>query len=923
MKSIKISRLLFLTAFAIVAVLTACPAADSVPGPTFKNLGINVAEKKIIVFFSTDIQGPPDASRITLKKGSTTLKLTTDYTLAIEQGTLVMTLRIAPQTGDKYTVEIQGGAVKNAKGKSNTSSNNKTLTVGIIPAIKPDSLAFKTNSNTVLSLAFNTNIEIVDKSNIRVQVQTAGKGKFTDTPATSKVDTKNKTRLNLTLGTPATHNNVYRVKVGAGALKATESKLANIRQLTSNEFTYSTSPILNAAPYILDNKLVATFNLSIALKNRAMVKVYKGPTQNSDGKAINLTEGNIAVNADNTNLLEITLPAMKANEVYRLRLEAGAVNAKSNPDNVNKIITPADITIGAAPALDADNDPYLSGQKIIVTFNGPIRILNTEKIKYQLDGTTITPATTPTVVKNNQLVIPLNAIPAAGHVYRIHLDAGAITGKNTLPTITIKPIDKGIIVWGITAVKPAFDSTTQLSVTFPVAVAIVGDGSKIKVQKKDDGGRFTTLTAASRTIEVDGTDTKKIKITLTGSKETTLYKVWKVEFPPNTVKTRTDIPNAGPLTTLESEKPKLTDLYSWEEVPHEGEKWPARSSHTSVVFDPDGEGERIWVLGGSGKSGFNDVWSSTDGVAWIESKPPNDKDGNTVTKNNKNWWAARFNHTSVVFKGKIWVLGGAEISDPPENRNDVWSSADGSNWTESKPPNDKDGNTVTKNNKNWWAARYDHTSVVFNPAGNGERIWVLGGWGESSLNDVWSSPDGKTWTESTPPKNAEKDTGGGDANWWTTRSQHTSVVFNPAGNGERIWVLGGWGESDFNDVWSSADGVTWTESKPPNDKDGNTVTKNNKNWWAARYNHNSVVFPLDGDEKRVWVMGGEFNAGNSNLNDVWSSAPSSTGWTAENTLPKAIISTQAVVFKNRIWLLGGYYGGKTTDNVWKMGPASE
>ena len=74
-------------------------------------------------------------------------------------------------------------------------------------------------------------------------------------------------------------------------------------------------------------------------------------------------------------------------------------------------------------------------------------------------------------------------------------------------------------------------------------------------------------TVSSRDIAVDGTEAKKINIILTGGEKMTPYtQVWKVEFPANTVKTAiSQIPNAGPLTTLESEKPKLTDLYSWEE----------------------------------------------------------------------------------------------------------------------------------------------------------------------------------------------------------------------------------------------------------------------------------------------------------------------------------------------------------------------
>ena len=550
MKNIKIKSLIFLAAFAIVAVLTACPAADSggtdnggsskgdsVPGPTFQSLGINIADKKIIVFFSTDISGKPDASRITVKKGPITLKPTTNYTLAIEQGKLVIKLTVAPKKDDKYTVELQGGAVKGAKGKAstaNTESKNKTLTVGIIPAIS-GSLAFQANSNTVLTLAFNTNIEIVDKSKIKMEVKTGGTGKFTDTPATSVVNAK--TLLELTLSTPAKADNVYRVKVGAGALRTTVSKLTNIRELTSELATYSTSPTPSLdrhnLPYILNNKLVATFNFPIAIKDREKVKVYKNPARDSDGKEVPLEQNSIAVNNVNKRLLEITLPEdVVEDEAYRLKLDAGAVNKEDKKTNVNKAISPKDldIRIKAAPVL-AERMPFFGRQKIIVTFDGPISILEPNKIKYQLDSATITPTTTPTVENNNQLEIPLNDALADGQVYRIHLEAGALGGdKNQPSTGNIQPENKDItaVVPTLTNVQPDFDSTTQLSVTFPVDVAIVGDGSTIKVQKKDDKDDPETdidessfRTVSSRDIAVDDMETKKINIILTGSEEVT------------------------------------------------------------------------------------------------------------------------------------------------------------------------------------------------------------------------------------------------------------------------------------------------------------------------------------------------------------------------------------------------------------------
>ena len=890
MKRLNMKKPVVLASFVIVAILTACPAADSgggskggsVTGPSFQNLGIDVAEKKIIVFFNTEISGTPDASKISLKKGSATLTPTTDYTLAIEQGRLVIKLMVAPKESEQYTVELQGGAVKDAKGKdstANTSSDKKTLTVGIIPDIA-EPLAFQANSDTVLTLAFNTNIEIVDKAKIKLEVQAGGTGGFTAARATSMVNAK--TRLELTLSTAATQGNVYKVTVGAGAIKATESNLVNAGALSSSQTTYSTRPILRTDPYILDNKLVAPFNLSIEIRDPTKVKVYKDPAGGNE--EINLNQADIAVNSKN--LLEITLPAVTAGEVYRLRLDAGAVSEEGKAANANEAITPEDITIGAAPALHTETDPSLGRQKIIVTFDAPIRILDKTKIKYQLDSATITPTTTPTVENNNQLEIPLNDALVDGHVYRIHLEAGALGGgKNTVSMGSIQPKDKDItaVAPTLTDVQPAFDSATQLSVTFPVDVAIVGDGSTINVQKKDDGDSFTTLTAASRDIAVDGTEAKKINIILTGSEKITPYiQVWKVEFPANTVKTATSqIPNAGPLTTLESEKPKLTDLYSWEEVTKASgsNKWKAREGHTSVVFDPDGAGERIWVLGGyHGSSRLNDVWSSTDGEIWTESTPPGsaEKDTDGGDGAAANWWTARTGHTSVVFDSKIWVMGGTDGSA----RNDVWSSADGETWTQVDAAAD-------------WKARIEHTSVAFAPDGKGERIWVMGGTssGLDRFNDVWSSADGETWTQ----VDAAAD--------WKARIEHTSVVFPSDGAGKKIWVMGGWDVvfKRINDVWSSDNGQTWGK--------GTGLPH-------SVYSASTVEY-----KGRLWSLGG--SSRNSTTKVFLSSADPATGWTAENTLPEAILATQAVVFKNRIWLLGGNYGGAETNTVWKMGPGTE
>jgi hypothetical protein len=104
--------------------------------------------------------------------------------------------------------------------------------------------------------------------------------------------------------------------------------------------------------------------------------------------------------------------------------------------------------------------------------------------------------------------------------------------------------------------------------------------------------------------------------------------------------------------------------------------------------------------------------------------------------------------------------------------------------------------------------RSGHASVIFQ---NG--IWIFGGYdpnvrGDKSpyLSDVWHSEDGRTWTPVT------------DAAPWKGRRGHQVIVFK-----DQLYLIGGYrvyvkdGISyggAVNDVWRSADGITWEEIKP-------------------------------------------------------------------------------------------------------------
>ena len=210
--------------------------------------------------------------------------------------------------------------------------------------------------------------------------------------------------------------------------------------------------------------------------------------------------------------------------------------------------------------------------------------------------------------------------------------------------------------------------------------------------------------------------------------------------------------------------------------------WPARRGHQVVVHN-----DRMYVLGGeaNGARG-NDVWSSADGVTWREDKA-----------NNSAGWSARWYHQAVSHNGRMYVLGGSATVIA----NDVWSSADGSSWR-------FEGNAD-------WRAREYHQAVSHQG-----RLYILGGRDDKNdFNDVWSSLDGKSWRQETADGN----------NFWSRRHE-----FKVVSRDGLLYVLGGArGRDHFqfieNDVWSSADGRSWT-------KVGDAA-------WSTRKGHQAVVFP--------------------------------------------------------------------------------
>jgi len=239
--------------------------------------------------------------------------------------------------------------------------------------------------------------------------------------------------------------------------------------------------------------------------------------------------------------------------------------------------------------------------------------------------------------------------------------------------------------------------------------------------------------------------------------------------------------------------------------------WEGRHTAGYAVFR-----DKMWVVGGDVNQGHYhaDVWASANGKKWEHanrSKPVP--------------WGPRALHYTVVHRDRIWVLGGQTVPQfaaaPEVFYRDVWTSADGVEWTQVKP------------REPFWPQR----GMIGGAAVFRDRIWVLGGGTYDTpkipdrkfYNDVWSSEDGVGWTrhvEQAP---------------WEPRQYHEVAVFD-----DRLWVLEGYHPAgNRKDVWYSADGVNWYEVPATP--------------WKPR--HAAGVYTF---QNALWVV-----AGNNMESDVW------------------------------------------------------
>ncbi len=202
--------------------------------------------------------------------------------------------------------------------------------------------------------------------------------------------------------------------------------------------------------------------------------------------------------------------------------------------------------------------------------------------------------------------------------------------------------------------------------------------------------------------------------------------------------------------------------------------WEGRHTAGYVVHD-----NKMWIVGGDPIQGHyqNDVWNSEDGKTWkrVAGEVP---------------WGPRVLHHTLVFNNRIWVMGGQTLPQfaPEEERffSDIWNSTDGVHWEKIEPVDPM------------WSAR----GMIGGHAVFKGQMWILGGGtydtpdhpDRNFYNDVWSSADGIHWEKHT------------DDAAWKPRQYHDVAVFD-----DKLWILEGWNQENLNDVWYSENGNDWHE----------------------------------------------------------------------------------------------------------------
>ncbi|CAN5248550.1 kelch repeat-containing protein [soil metagenome] len=215
------------------------------------------------------------------------------------------------------------------------------------------------------------------------------------------------------------------------------------------------------------------------------------------------------------------------------------------------------------------------------------------------------------------------------------------------------------------------------------------------------------------------------------------------------------------------------------------------------------------------------------------------------------------NYPVFVAQNRMWAF----------HNEGVWHSADAKNWTKAKLPLVR---------RNAYEARYVQFNNAVYALGQNQGNYVDG---IKFSSIVRRTTDFERWEVLAEKSNLPN------------RVFYGSVVFN-----SKIWLLGGCdGKDYYNDVWNSADGVSWTKVSQ-------------RAAWSPRNIGITIVF-----KNRIWMIGGGVIDGeptnNPKSNDeIWSSADG-IDWTLVTDQAHMSALGTPIVFDEKLWLVGANRNG--------------
>lgn len=280
--------------------------------------------------------------------------------------------------------------------------------------------------------------------------------------------------------------------------------------------------------------------------------------------------------------------------------------------------------------------------------------------------------------------------------------------------------------------------------------------------------------------------------------------------------------------SLKNDVWRSSDGKTWE-LQLENAPFSARRDHQVISF-----GGALWLVGGYDGEYKNDIWKF-DGNEWVE-----------TPQNGATTFPPVAHHQVFVAKNNLWLIGGNTDDNYNSLNSYIWSSQDGSAWTQFFYSNYKSD------------IRTRHQAVTSN---DGESVWVIGG---KDMSGYYRGQSLKINLDNFTISRIDPDL-------FHLRTGHQVTARNG-----RFVLSGGYiFYADLNEVFYSDDGITWTQDTSVN--------------LPGRTEHQMLDFKeSNSNDSKFWIIGGDTRLDPQNrdpqqprkmLHDIWVHDNNTNEWT--------------------------------------------